>query len=68
MSAHEYVREDYIASVYFRLGDVEQSIDWWRRAVESNGAQVIYLAKAPMFAGLRRDPRIQALLTKAGVR
>ena len=68
MSAREYVREDVVASVYFRLGDSERSIDWWRRAVESNGAQVIWLAKDPEFAPLRKDPRVQALLVKAGVR
>ena len=67
-SAHQYVREDVIASVYFRLGDTERSIAWWRRAVESNGAQVIWLAKDPEFAPLRKDPRVQALLVTAGVR
>ena len=67
-SAHEYVREDAIATTYFKLGDIDRSVDWWRRSVESNGAQVIWLAKAPGFAPLRKDPRIQALLTKAGVR
>ena len=67
-SAHEYVREDEVATALFRLGDIERSIDWWRRSVESNGAQVIWLANHPEFARLRKDPRIQALLVKAGVR
>ena len=67
-SAQEYVREDEIATALFRLGDIERSIDWWRRSVESNGSQVIWLAKDPEFARLRNDPRIQALLVKAGVR
>jgi len=67
-SAHEYVREDAIATTYFRLGDIERSIEWWRRSVESNGAQVIWLAKDPYFARLRNEPRVQALLRKAGIR
>jgi len=67
-SAHEYVREDAIATTYFRLGDIERSIEWWRRSVESNGGQVIWLAKDPYFAPLRNDPRVQALLQKAGIR
>ena len=67
-SAHEYVREDEVATAFFRLGDIERSIDWWRRSVESNGSQVIWLAKDPEFARLRNDPRIRALLVKAGVR
>ena len=68
MSAHEHVREDAIALFYFRVGDVERSIEWWRRAVESNGALVIDLAKDPEYASLRRDPRVQALLIDAGVK
>jgi eukaryotic-like serine/threonine-protein kinase len=68
MSAHEHVREDAIALFYYRLGDVDRSIEWWRRAVDSNGALVIELAKAPEFARLRKDPRVQALLVKAGIK
>jgi serine/threonine-protein kinase len=66
-STREYVREDAIATAYFHSGDVERSIDWWRRSVESNGSQVVWLAKAPEFAPLRKDPRVQALLIKAGI-
>jgi tetratricopeptide (TPR) repeat protein len=68
MTAHEYVREDAIASMYYRLGDIDRSIEWWRRAVESNGSLVIDLAKDAEFAQLRKDPRVQALLVKAGVK
>jgi serine/threonine-protein kinase len=67
-SATEYVREDVIAQVYFRLGDLEQSIAWWSRAVESNGAQVVWLATRPEYESFRKDPRIKALLEKAGVK
>jgi eukaryotic-like serine/threonine-protein kinase len=67
-SAHEYVREDVVAGTYFWLGDVEQSIAWWARAVDSNGAQVIWLASDPDYAPLRKDPRVRALLVKAGVK
>jgi len=67
-SAREYVREDVIAITYFRLGDIDQSIAWWARSVESNGAQVIWLATDPDFAPLRKDPRVKALLAKAGVK
>jgi eukaryotic-like serine/threonine-protein kinase len=68
MTAHEYVREDAIALLYYRLGDIDSSIEWWRRAVESNGALVIDLAKDVEFAPLRKDPRVQALLVKAGIK
>ena len=67
-SAHEYVREDAVATAYFHLGDVERSIEWWRRAVDSNSSQVVWLANAPAFATLRKDPRVRELLIKAAVR
>lgn len=67
-SSREYVREDVIATAYFRLGDREKSIEWWTRSVDSNGSQVIWLAKAAGFAPLRQDPRVQALIAKAGVK
>ena len=56
MSAHEYVREDAIALLYYRLGDIDRSIEWWRRGVESNGALVIDLAKDAEFARCERIP------------
>jgi hypothetical protein len=68
MYAHEYVREDAIAMVYYRLGDVDRSIEWWGRAIESNGSLVINLAKDPEYSRLRKDPRVQALLVKAGIK
>ncbi len=63
---HEFVREDMIATLYFRLGDMERSIEWWAKSGESNGAQIVYLANAEEFAPLRKDPRVQAILKKAG--
>jgi TolB-like protein/Tfp pilus assembly protein PilF len=62
----EYVREDLIAEEYFRLGDMERSIAWWTKAVESNSSRVVLLANDDAFAALRKDPRIQAVLKKAG--
>ena len=67
-SAREYVREDAIAIAFYYLGDIDKSVEWWRRSVESNGAKVVWLAKDPELEPLRRDPRIQALLKKAGIR
>ena len=61
-----YVREDMIATLYFRLGDTERSIEWWTKSGESNGAQIVLLANKDLFAPLRKDPRIQAILKKAG--
>jgi len=67
-SSRQYVREDVVAQTLYLLGDREKSIEWWARSVDSNGAQVIWLATSPEFAELRKDPRVQALLAKAGVK
>ncbi len=67
-SRHEYVREDVIAYTYSILGERDTAIEWWTRAVASNGAQVVWLATSPEFAALRTDPRVKALIAKAGVK
>jgi TolB-like protein len=67
-SSREYVREDEVARTFLLLGDREKALEWWARAVDSNGAQIIWLAKGQEFASLRTDPRVQALIAKAGVK
>ncbi len=60
-----YVREDEIATLFFQLGDIPRSLEWWERAVNSNGAQVLWLLHSPRFESLRRDPRAHDVLRKA---
>lgn len=62
----EYVREDRIAILYFRMGDIERSVEWWTKSVEANGGQIVGLADGDAYAAMRKDPRIQTLLKKAG--
>jgi len=64
-SAREYVREDGIAEVFFALGDIEQSVQWWDRAVNSNSSRVLDLLHMRRFEALRRDPRAQDVLRRA---
>ena len=63
---HEYVREDFIAGNYYRLGDRERAIEWWEKSAASNGAQIVELANSDSWAEFRKEPRVQALLKKAG--
>ena len=63
----EYVREDIIATMYFRLGEREKSIAWWQKSGESGGSQIVWLATAKDFAPLRTDPRIQAVIKNGRV-
>ncbi len=67
-SAREYVREDVIAIVYFLLGEVERSVQWWERAVDSNGGRVLFLLHKRQFEPLRRDPRAQDVIRRARAR
>ncbi len=64
-SAREYVRDDLIAVLYTRLGDIEQSVQSWERAVTSNNSQVVLLLYSRRFEALRRDPRAQDVLRRA---
>ena len=64
-SARKYVREDGIAEVFFALGDVEQALQWWDRAVSSNSSRVLDLLHMRRYEALRRDPRAQDVLRRA---
>jgi TolB-like protein/tRNA A-37 threonylcarbamoyl transferase component Bud32 len=62
----EYVREDFIAGDYYRLGDRERAIEWWQKSADSNGSQIVVLANSEYWAEFRKDLRVQAILKKAG--
>jgi eukaryotic-like serine/threonine-protein kinase len=64
-SAREYVREDGIAEVFFALGDIEQAVQWWDRAVNSNSARVLDVLHMRRYEALRRDPRAQEMIRRA---
>ncbi|MEO7363107.1 MAG: hypothetical protein ABI120_22430 [Gemmatimonadaceae bacterium] len=64
--SREYIREDRIATTYYDIGDTERSIEWWAKAGNSNSSQIVLLANGEQFAKLRKDPRVQAILKKAG--
>ncbi len=64
-SVREYVREDGIADVFFALGDIEQAVQWWDRAVSSNSSRVLDLLYMRRYEAVRRDPRAQDVLRRA---
>lgn len=53
-----------MASLYARLGDKEQSLQWLERAVEQHEGQVIWLKVLPDFDNVRSDPRFSNLLKR----
>ena len=64
----EYVREDLIANVFMRLGDRESAIQWMVKGAASNVGGIAFSLEDPLFAPIRSDPRIQAILARLKTR
>lgn len=72
----EDLKEDYekgsvspysIASVYARLGDKEQTLNWLEKAYQQHDAYVVYLKIEPQFDSFRSDPRVVDLMRRIGL-
>jgi hypothetical protein len=46
------------------LGQVEQALDWYEKAIEDRDAIALYLSTEPKLGRLRSHPRYQALRRK----
>jgi len=58
----------YIAWLHARQGHIDQAIDWLEIAYEREGAAAIsYVNHDPLVPFLLDEPRVQALLKKAGI-
>ena len=66
-AAKENAPVDQIARVYAALGDVDQALTWMTRAFEERSNYIAYLAVDLDVDPLRRDPRFQALVARAGL-
>jgi hypothetical protein len=64
----EYVREDLIANAFMRLGDRESAIQWLVKAAASNVGGIEFTLQDSLYAPIRSDPRIQALVEQLKVR
>jgi tetratricopeptide (TPR) repeat protein len=66
LSKKKYVSPQFIAILYFSLGEKDQGFEWLEKAYE-NHAYGLHLLKAdPHFAMVRSDPRFEILLEKIG--
>jgi serine/threonine-protein kinase len=63
-SRTEYVREDLVARAFMSLGDRERAIEWMVKGGASNVAGILNLESSPMWAPIRSDPRIQAVIKR----
>jgi len=64
----EYVREDLIANAFMRLGDRERAIQWLVKGAASNVGGIAFSLEDSLFAPIRSDPRIQAIIERLKVR
>jgi len=64
----EYVREDLIANAFMRLGDRESAIQWLVKGAASNVGGINFSLEDSLYAPIRSDPRIQAIIERLKVR
>jgi len=60
----EYVREDLIANAFMRLGDREPAIQWLVKGAASNVGGIDFSIEDSLYAPIRSDPRIQAIIER----
>jgi serine/threonine-protein kinase len=63
----EYVREDLIANAFMRLGDRESAIQWLVKGAASNVGGINFSLEDSLYAPIRSDPRIQAIIERLRV-
>jgi TolB-like protein/tRNA A-37 threonylcarbamoyl transferase component Bud32 len=67
-SSTEYVREDLIANAFMRLGDGGSAIQWLVKGAASNVGGIEFSLEDSLYAPIRSDPRIQAVISRLKVR
>jgi TolB-like protein/Flp pilus assembly protein TadD len=63
----EYVSSYDIAVLYLGLGEKEEAFVWLDRAVQERAFIIVSLKGAPVWDGVRSDPRFNDLLRRAGL-
>src|SRR5262249_55971554 len=62
------LKEDaqFIATVYLRLGDKEQALNWLEKSFAERGGAPLEIKTNPIYDPLRSEPRFNELLRRAG--
>ncbi len=58
---------NYVAYVYYMLGDLDEAFRWLGKAVEAHSLIPHVIRYSPLFSRLREDPRYRQLLIKNGL-
>ncbi len=56
-----------LAAYYLRSGEIAQALDYLETALAERSSWLVFLAVDPIFDGLRREPRFQALVQRVGL-
>jgi len=67
-SRRQYVPSVLIALMFNALGDPDSALTWLEKAFDEHSNAIAYLAVDYQNDPLRRDPRFQALLARAGLK
>jgi TolB-like protein/tetratricopeptide (TPR) repeat protein len=67
-SRRQYVPPVLIALIFNALGDRDSALTWLEKAFDEHSNAIAYLAVDYQNDPLRRDPRFQALLARAGLK
>ena len=58
---------NYVAYVYYMLGDLDETFGWLEKAVDAHSLIPHVIRYSPLFARLRSDPRYQKVLVRNGL-
>jgi serine/threonine-protein kinase len=63
-----YLPSWWVSRAYIALGDIDQALHWYERALEEGSNAIVYVPIDPEAGPLQRDPRFQELVARAGLR
>jgi len=63
---HGYVSPFLLADIYICLGDKEQALAMLQNAEQEHSADLVFLATAPEFESIAKDPRFQEIVARIG--
>lgn len=66
-AGERYVSAYYMARIYVRLGERDQSIEWLQKAYDKHSDYLVVLNVEPLLDPLRSDPRFTKLLRDIGL-
>jgi len=67
LADRRYVGSGAFVTTYLGLGEKEKALDWLEKGYEEQDPLVWYLNADPLYDGIRKEPRFQALLKKVGL-